>query len=85
MAKYLKVGSVLRSKDNPKNYYIKMDQDVSLKKGETLSLQSKEEQLERLESSLSSGKLTEDLAVKIRERLEKIPEWVKYEIQVKRD
>lgn len=85
MAKYIKIGSVLSGKDDPKSTYIKIDQDISLKKGETLSVQSKTQASERLEAAIAAGKLSGEIAEKARARLEKWPSFVKFEIQVKRD
>lgn len=74
------IGSVLKSKDRSKGDYIKIKEDVVLKAGQTLFLESKKQQLENLDSAEASGKLSGDLVDKIRERLEKIPEFVRFEI-----
>jgi len=74
------VGSVLKSKEAGKPDYIKIREDVSLKKGDILRLESKKSQLDSLESALSANKLSAEMGVKARERIEKMPEWVRFEV-----
>jgi uncharacterized Zn finger protein len=78
--KRLKVGSVLKSKDASQPDYIKVDADVSLKKGDILNLESKKSKLASLEKNIENGKLSGDLADKIREGIEKMPDFVRFEI-----
>jgi hypothetical protein len=79
-AKRSVVGSVCKSKDSGKPDYIKIRDDMSLKKGQILRLESKKYQLESLQGAVSAGKLSSELGEKIRERIEKIPDWVRFEI-----
>jgi hypothetical protein len=74
------VGSVCKSKDAGKPDYIKIRDDMSLRKGQILRLESKKFQLDSLQGAVSAGKLSAELAEKIRERIEKIPDWVRFEI-----
>lgn len=74
------VGSVLKSQKNPKEYYIKFRDDIVFKKGETIRLESKKQQLESLEGAVAAGKLSEEIAETIRERIEKIPDFVQFEL-----
>jgi|CXWK01.1.fsa_nt_gi hypothetical protein len=75
------IGSVLKSKDNPKQSYFKVGQNpVTLRPGETLSLESKEEQLASLDRAVEAGKLSPELAEKSRERINKIPDFVRFEV-----
>lgn len=82
MASYkrLKVGSVLKSKDASQPAYIKIDTEVSLKKGDILNLESKKSKLASLEKNIENGKLSGDLADKIREGIDKMPDFVLFEI-----
>lgn len=82
MAKYSRmvVGSVLRSKNEGDPPYIKINESVTLTKGATLKLESKRFQLESLEKALENGKLTEETAEKIQARIEKIPDYVLFNI-----
>jgi len=75
------IGSVIKGKDG-KPDYIKISQDVTLKKGQYLNLETKARQLENLQKSVASGKLSTDLGEKIKERLENTPEWVRFNISV---
>lgn len=82
MAKWKRsvVGSVCKDpKDNSKSY-IKFSQDVSFKKGDTVNLESAKDQLTNLESAMESGKISEDFGEKIKERIGRIPDWVRFEI-----
>lgn len=74
------VGSVCKSKDSGKPDYIKIRDEMSLKKGQILRLESKKFQLDSLQNAVTAGKLSGDLSEKIKERIEKIPEWVRFEI-----
>jgi len=79
-SKRVVVGSVCKSKDSGKPDYIKVRDDVVLKKGQVLRLESKKYQLDSLQGAVSSGKVSGDLSEKIKERIEKIPDWVRFEI-----
>ena len=78
--KRLKVGSILKAKDSSQPDYIKIDVDITLKKGDFLSLESKKSKLASLEKNIESGKLSGELADKIREGIEKTPEFIRFEI-----
>lgn len=77
--KRIYVGQVLKGKDGGSDY-IKIDNDVSLKKGQTLQLESKTALLERLESANNAGKISEDYYQKQKERVEKTPDFVRFSI-----
>lgn len=68
------VGSVCKSKDGGPDY-IKMRDS-----GKVYRLESAKQQLDNLEKAVSEGKLSEDIAGKVRERIEKIPSWVRFEL-----
>lgn len=75
------VGSVVKGRDG-KPDYIKMSQDVTLKKGQFLNLESKAKQLENLQNAVASGKLSADLGEQIKERIERTPDFVRFSIFV---
>ena len=79
------IGSVQKSKDASKPDYIKISNDVVLTKGMFLNLESKKQQLASLEAAVEQGRLKEEYAVKARERIEKIPDFVRFEISVLED
>lgn len=82
----IKVGSVLKSKTEGESDYIKIDTEIVLKKGDTLSLESKKSKLASLEKNVENGKLSGEVADKIREGIEKMPNFVRFEIiKVNRD
>lgn len=78
--KRLEIGSVLKSKDASQPDYIKIKEDVVLKKGDILNLESKKSKLANLEKNIENGKLSGDLADKIREGIEKIPDFIRFSI-----
>jgi hypothetical protein len=84
MAKKMRkvIGSVVKSSDPSKPDYIKISQDVVLQKGQYLNLESKKQQLQSLEQAVSNGKLSRETADKIQEKIEKIPDFVRFEISV---
>jgi hypothetical protein len=73
------IGSIVKGKDG-KPDYIKMSADVTLKQGDFLNLESKASQLKGLEAAVANGKLSGEIAETIKERLEKIPEFVRFQI-----
>jgi uncharacterized Zn finger protein len=78
--KRIQVGSVLKSKDSSQPDYIKIENDVVLKKGDILNLESKKSKLAQLEKNVEAGKLSEETAAKIREGIEKTPDFVRFSI-----
>jgi hypothetical protein len=80
MAKRAVIGSVVKSKEPGQPDYIKIGQDVTLKKGTILRLESKSQQEKNLKYLVDNNKVTGDLAEKIKERIEKMPEWVRFDI-----
>ena len=82
MAKYKRavVGSVVKSKEAGKPDYIKVNGNHVLKDGQYLNLESKQFQLSSLEEAVKNGKLSGDAAQAARERINKIPEFVRFQI-----
>lgn len=76
----VEVGSVVKSKEKGKPDYIKVSQDVVLKKGQYLNLETKADRLASLDAAVESGKLNEEIAAKIRENVEKQPDWVRFSV-----
>lgn len=75
MAKtFTKVGSLRKSQKG--GLYIKLDADVSLKAGESLTLQDPRKSLD---SAVAAGRMNETKAEEIKA---KIPEYVKYDVIV---
>lgn len=70
------VGSVIKSSDPDKSNYIKVNEDINLRKGQFLSVESKKFQLSSLEKAIKAGKLSEEAGLKARARIEKIPDFV---------
>lgn len=76
MAKFKRqqVASFCKSKDDNNPPYIKF------RDGKIYRVESAKFQLKSLEKAVSDGKLTEEVASQIRERISKIPEWVLGEV-----
>ena len=73
------VGKVLKGKEG-KGDYIQVARDVQLKKDEYLNLESKSTQLARIEELVETGKMGAEAAEAARERINKIPDFVRFEI-----
>lgn len=65
---------------NHKRKHLKISNDLSFKKGDYLNLETKAEQLKNLNEAASAGKISEANAEKARERIEKIPDFVIFEV-----
>lgn len=73
------IGSVVKGKEG-KNDYIKVRGTHVLKDGQFLNLESKATQLKRLDEAVAAKKLTPDLAATIKARINKIPDFVRFEV-----
>ena len=93
--KRTKVGSILRGKQEVdekgkpvfkdgkpvmKPDSFKVYGNHSLLDGQYLNLESKTDQLKNLEKGIASGKLSGDVVDKIRERIEKMPDFVRFDV-----
>lgn len=74
------VGAVLKDKDDPKKSYIKFNKDVTFNKGDSLNLESKEDQLKSLEDAIAKGLLNAEVGEQIRERINGIKDFVRFEM-----
>ena len=68
------VGSICKDKDKTKPDYVKM------RDGKYYRLESQKYQLESLAKAVEAGKLSGDVAESIKERINKIPEWIRFEL-----
>lgn len=85
MAKRNTIGSVCKGKTDEetgvtKPDYIKIGQDVTLKKGDFVRLESKNDQIASINKAAESGKLDADFAQTLLERANKIPDFVRFEL-----
>lgn len=75
------IGSVIKPRETDTGGdYIKIREDVVLKKNQILRLESKAGQLENLKRVVAEGKISSELGKQIEERLNKIPAFVRFEI-----
>ena len=79
MAKRIQVGSIMKGKEN-KGDYIKITEDVTLKKGDFLNLENKASKIASLNAAIESGKLSQEVGQKLLENAEKMPDFVRFEI-----
>ncbi len=94
-SKWFTVGSVMNPNPNGKGNraYVKLGpynakelaNALNGSKGVILSLQTRDEQIASLQKAMSEGKLSEDLATKKIESLEKYKDSVKYDLVLKID
>ena len=75
------IGSVVKGRDG-KPDYIKISGDVTLSKGQFVNLESPAQQRANLERALSDGKLSAELGEKIKERIDNIPDFVRFTLTV---
>jgi hypothetical protein len=82
MAKFKRtvIGSVVKNKDPKKPDYIKVNGAHTLTDGQYLNLESKKNQLESLEVAIAGGKISGDNAEKAKERINKIPDFVRFQV-----
>lgn len=86
MAKFKRmvVGSVLKSKTEGDPPYIKVNgnlkEDLVLKPGSYLKLENAKFQMKSLQKAMSEDKISADMGKEIQARIEKIPEWVLFEV-----
>lgn len=73
------VGSIVKGKEG-KPDYIKVRGTHVLNDGQFLNLESKAQQLASLEAAVAAKKLPEEVAKGVRERINKIPDFVRFEI-----
>jgi glycerate-2-kinase len=85
------VASICKPKETGKPDYLKIrgeTREVFAKallaadpaKGMSLKLESKQFQLQSLEDAVTAGKLSSEMASKVKERINKIPEYVRFEV-----
>jgi len=76
MAKKVVLGSFCKSKDESKPPYIKLKTAVNMPEGGIIQVQSKKYQLQSLDAAAAAGKLTGEVVEQIREKINKMPDWV---------
>lgn len=79
MAKRIQVGAIIKGKDN-KGDYIKISEDITLKKGEYLNLESKASKIASLTAAIENGKLSQEVGEKMLANVEKEPDFVRFSI-----
>ena len=73
------IGSVNKAKEG-NSRYIKISEDITLKKGQYVNLESPSDQIAGLQQAMQEGKLSEDYALKQIERLRKTPDFVSFHL-----
>lgn len=76
---YKNIGSVVKGKDG-KPDYIKISQDVTLKAGQFLNLESAAAKKASIQKAMSEGKMSEEAAQKALAVVEKIPAFVRFNL-----
>lgn len=78
------IGSFVKSKDPTKPPYIKVKAGITLKEGEYIRVENKKFQLDSLAAGVEAGRLSADTAESMRERIEKMPDFVLGDVLVLR-
>jgi hypothetical protein len=81
---YINFGSVLKSKKDGSSY-IKISKDIKLEEGEFVNLKAPADEISRVQELMNSGKMGAEQGEKILSRLEKIKEFVRFELEVVRE
>lgn len=74
------IGSIVKNKEAGKPDYVTVAQDYALKKGDYLNLESKKSQLEGIEKAMAEGKIPAEAGAAAKERINKIPDFVRFQI-----
>ena len=74
------VGSIVKSKDTTKPDYVTVANDIVLKKGQYLNLESKTFQLSGIDKAVADGKMSAEIGTAAKERINKIPDFVRFQI-----
>ena len=82
MSKYkrIEIGAVMKSSEKGKPDYIKISNDVELKKGDYLNLESKQSKIDGINAAVENGKMSAETAEKLLEYANKIPDFVRFQI-----
>jgi len=73
------IGSIVKGREG-KPDYIKVRGAHVLKDGQFLNLESKAQQLANLDAAVAANKMSNETATKIKERVNKIPDFVRFEV-----
>lgn len=76
------VASIVSRKDNSGDYFKVGKNDIHLKAGQILNLESKKTQLKNLEQAIAEGKVTGESATNNKARIERIPDFIKAEVSM---
>jgi hypothetical protein len=76
------VGKICKSKEAGKADYIKIDQDISFTKGDFVNLESKASRLKSLKEAIEAGRISGEGAEKAEEAINKMPDWLRFELVV---
>jgi len=79
MAKRIQVGAIFKGKEG-KPDYIKVNEDITLKKGEFLNLESKATKIASLTAAIESGKLSPEVGEKMLEAANNMKDFIRFEI-----
>lgn len=74
------IGSVLKSKEDPKESYIKISKDITLSAGDTLKLESKEDAMKNLKAAFANEKISEQLYTDLMSKAQNTPDFVRFNI-----
>lgn len=83
MAKKRKtIGSVIKGKDGKADYIKIGNEDVVLKAGSYVNLESKKQRLESLDKAVADGKMKPETAEKVKAAVEKTPDFVRFSLSI---
>lgn len=75
------VGNPQKKDDGKvKHPYIKFKKNVSFKEGDYVTVETKKSRLASIEQAVKSGKMSEEVYEKLKEQINKTPDWVMGEL-----
>lgn len=77
-------GKILKGADG-KPDFMAIDKDITFKEGDFVNLESKKQRIDDINQSVEAGRLTEDVANDLLQKVNKISDRVRFSLYVVRD
>jgi CRISPR/Cas system-associated endoribonuclease Cas2 len=77
-------GKILKGAEGKPDFLV-IDKDITLKEGQFVNLESKKQRLDDLQESVSNGRLSEETASSLREKVNKLSDRVRFSLYIVRE
>lgn len=81
----IEVGSIRASKKDSSRFYMRVSNDVVLKKGDNLFLEKPSDRVASVRHAVAQGWLNEDKGAELEESYSSTPDYVKYFVKLVRE